>query len=236
MAGLLIDLSHPLVASATGAGVLVAVVDSGIYAAHPHVQGVQGGIALVAEGGDDSDYADRIGHGTAVAAAIREKAPAADLYAVRIFRESLSAPAEVLARAIGHAAEAGARLINLSLGTPRRDMGEVLRRAVAGASERGAVVVAAAADGETAMYPGSLSNSVGVDLDASCPRDAVRFGVGPETRFAASGLPRPIPGVPPARNLQGISFAVANVTGVLARVLQDRPDITGPASIADALR
>jgi hypothetical protein len=35
----------------------------------------------------------------------------------------------------------------------------------------------------------------------------------------ASGYPRPIPGVSPERNLKGISFAVANVTGVLARVM-----------------
>lgn len=35
----------------------------------------------------------------------------------------------------------------------------------------------------------------------------------------ASGYPRPIPGVPPERNLKGISFAVANVTGVLARAM-----------------
>ena len=31
----------------------------------------------------------------------------------------------------------------------------------------------------------------------------------------ASGYPRPIPGVAPERNLKGISFAVANTTGLL---------------------
>jgi hypothetical protein len=35
--------------------------------------------------------------------------------------------------------------------------------------------------------------------------------------YRASGYPRPIPGVPPERNLSGISFAVANVTDWLAR-------------------
>ena len=39
----------------------------------------------------------------------------------------------------------------------------------------------------------------------------------------AAGLPRPIPGVPPARNLHGASFAVANLTGFLARALESRP-------------
>jgi hypothetical protein len=39
--------------------------------------------------------------------------------------------------------------------------------------------------------------------------------------FRATGVPRPIPGVPPERNLKGLSFAVANVTGILARLLAD---------------
>ena len=33
----------------------------------------------------------------------------------------------------------------------------------------------------------------------------------------ASGYPRSVPGVPPAKNLHGISFAVANATGFVAR-------------------
>jgi len=38
--------------------------------------------------------------------------------------------------------------------------------------------------------------------------------------FRASGYPRPVPGVPPARNLHGISFAVANMTGFVARACE----------------
>ena len=41
-----------------------------------------------------------------------------------------------------------------------------------------------------------------------------------EVRVKASGFPRPIPGVPPERNLKGLSFAVANATGLLALTLQ----------------
>ena len=38
--------------------------------------------------------------------------------------------------------------------------------------------------------------------------------------MAAAPYPRPIPGVPVEGNLNGISFAVANVTGMLARVAE----------------
>ena len=55
----------------TGRGVCVAVVDSGVNATHPHVGGVAGGIAIDEHGVERADYLDRLGHGTAVTAAIR---------------------------------------------------------------------------------------------------------------------------------------------------------------------
>ena len=39
--------------------------------------------------------------------------------------------------------------------------------------------------------------------------------------FYASGFPRPLLGIPAARNLSGISFAVANMTGFVARACRD---------------
>ena len=39
-------------------------------------------------------------------------------------------------------------------------------------------------------------------------------------RLRASGYPRPIPGVPPERNLKGLSFAVANASGFLALAIE----------------
>ena len=41
-----------------------------------------------------------------------------------------------------------------------------------------------------------------------------------------SGLPRQIPGVPPARNLHGVSFAVANATAFAAKVMEGTTDRT----------
>jgi len=64
-----------------------------------------------------------------------------------------------------------------------------------------------------------------VQLDWTCPRDEFRVAnVEGVTVFRASGFPRPIPGVPPERNLTGISFAVANVTGFVARMLETASD------------
>ena len=74
----------------TGRGVRVAIVDSGVHASHPHVGQVAGGIAIDSEGVQHADFVDRLGHGTAVTAAIREKAGEAELFAVKVFDRALS--------------------------------------------------------------------------------------------------------------------------------------------------
>src|SRR5688572_3372383 len=66
--------------AATGRGVRIAVIDSGVFAAHPHVGGIAGGVSIALDGTEDSDFVDRLGHGTAVTAAIKEKAADAEIY------------------------------------------------------------------------------------------------------------------------------------------------------------
>jgi len=222
MSGVRLSVHDPPLAQRTGRGVRVAVVDSGIAAGHPHVGEVAGGIRIGRNGEEDDDWADRIGHGTAVAAAIREKAPGAEFLAIRVFERELATTADALALAIRRGAELGARLINLSLGTPNPAHLELLARAVHYAAEREALVVSAFELDGTVWLPGSLQGVMGVRLDWTMPREAIQVHQEPKGRVvvAASGYPRPIPGVDPERNLKGISFAVANVTGMLARVME----------------
>jgi subtilisin family serine protease len=212
-------LDDPPFVGRTGNGVIVAVLDSGIHAEHPHVVGIAGGISFSADVGDVSD---RIGHGTAVAAAIREKAPGVELLAVKIFDQRLATNADVLARAIEWSADNGAHLINLSLGTANPAHAERLTLAVDYAGERGSLVVSAFDANGTPLLPGSLPAVVGVIADWSIARDAIDAAprTGGVSTFSGSPYPRPIPGVAAERNLAGVSFAVANVTGFLARAIE----------------
>jgi subtilisin family serine protease len=208
-------------ADRTGAGVIVAVLDSGIHSGHPHVGEVRRGMNF-AGAREPADWVDRIGHGTAVAAAIREKSPGAEVVAVRVFDRQLATNVEVLAEAIVWSADAGAQLINLSLGTANFANADRLAAAVAHATLRGALVVSARESNDVEWLPGSLSGVVGVVADSTLERDMldVRRLAGETTVYAASPYPRPIPGVPRERNLSGVSFAVANVTGFLARAVE----------------
>ena len=220
----------------TGQGVAVAVIDSGVNPDHPHVHGVAGGVRIDLVGDASDDYVDRLGHGTAVFAAIQEKAPGADIFAVRVFEDRLRTSTRALVAAIDWAAERRIRVVNLSLGTLRGEHAGPLGEAVERLARAGGVVVAAAeADGQR-WWPGSLPSAVGVVMDARCPRERVKVrahgqggdtvdSLGSDWVVAASPYPMPIPGVPVEANLNGISFAVANVTGVLARRVEG---VSGP--------
>ena len=217
--------------------VSIAVVDSGVHIPHPHLPSVAGGVTLGVEGYESDDFVDRIGHGTAVAAAIHEKAPDAELWAVKVFERSLATSVPVLVRAIDWAIERRLRLVNMSLGTPNRlrapELGPVIERAF----EAGTVIISAHQHEGTIWYPGALPGVIGVIADIDQPRDQLGLVELPRgTAVVASPYPRPIAGVPVEQNLHGISFAVANATGGIARLMAEAGITRSADSIIDLLR
>jgi subtilisin family serine protease len=183
---------------------------------------VAGGIAITRDGREGEDYVDRIGHGTAVTAVIREKAPDAEIFAVKIFHHSLSTRILPLVHAIDWSVRNGMDVINLSLGTSNPAHEPVLRQAVQRVLAKGGLLIAAGAEAAVRWLPGSLPGVLPVELDWDCPREEYRTATLPDGRtlYRACGFPRPVPGIAPEHNLKGLSFAVANVTGLVARQIQ----------------
>ena len=211
----------------------VALLDSGVHGNHPHVGGVRGGASFLA-GTDADDFVDRVGHGTAVAAAIREKSPAVDLIAARIFDRQLATNVDVLVRAIRWAADEGAQLINLSLGTTNPAHAEKLAPAISYAAERA----------RSSSRRGSGTAQRGCRESRRCRRrgggcrpgsrrdrrDVDRRG----TYHFESGAVSPADSQRAARtDLSGVSFAVANVTGFLARATEALGDPFRAAGLGD---
>jgi subtilisin family serine protease len=210
--------------------VRIAVIDSGVHPDHPHIDAARllPGFAVARDGAvTENDTLDRLGHGTAVTAAIMEQAPAALCLPIRVFHDGLRTSARALVRAIDLAVEVPVDMINLSLGTVNPAHAPAFAAAVERAVEAGVLIVAAHdVDGQP-CYPGSLDGVLGVALDWNCSRDTydVRDGIA-----HASGHPRPIPGVEQRRNLYGVSFAVANVSGIVARDRLDDQAMPNPAT------
>jgi subtilisin family serine protease len=221
----------PFLSSFTGKGVRVAVIDSGVHSAHPHIGRIAGGVTIGPEG-DDPSYTDTIGHGTAVMAAIQEKAPDADYFAVRVFHSSLRTTVDILLRAIEWSIDNRMDVINLSLGTTNPAHRERFERALERARGQGAILVSAREADGVAALPGGLPGVISVDLDWDCPRDEFYCT---ELAVCASGYPRPAPGVPLRRNLHGVSFAVANVTGFVARACEGM-ELRSAEVVREALR
>ena len=213
-------------AGRTGRGVRVAVIDSGVNAVHPHIGGVAGGVTI---GGPNcrGDSTDLLGHGTAVMAAIKEKAPDAEYYAVRVFHSSLRTNVDALARAIEWSIERGVHVINLSLGTANPQHAERFAPLIERAASQGVILVSARDAGGLPALPGSMPGVIGVNLDWDCPREvyrAVETADGME--WYASGYPRSAPGIARERNVNGISFAVANFSGFVVRAIESLEDRT----------
>ena len=206
------------------------MIDSGVHASHPHVGAVEESVSLDPP---DGDAVDRLGHGTAVAAAIRDIAPGTTLVVGKIFDRSLATNAVALARGIDWAVERHARIINLSLGTPNEAHAAKLGASVSRATAAGAIVVSARESGGVVWLPGSIDGVASVVANSRLEREDLEVD---ERGFVAAPYPRPIPGVPRERNLSGVSFAVANVSGFLARLLEGREDLRGFNDVRGALR
>jgi hypothetical protein len=207
----------------SGEGIRIAVIDSGVHPDHPHIAAGQllAGVAISSHAlvaGEDADATlDRLGHGTAVTAAIQEKAPAALCLPVRVFHDRLQTTATALVAAIDWCIAARVDVINLSLGTVNAAHRPAFEAIAERALNAGILLVAAREANDRLCFPGSLPQAISVGLDWDCPREGYRMQAeGEERVFFASGHPRPIPGVPQRRNLYGISFAVANMTGFAA--------------------
>jgi hypothetical protein len=175
----------------------IAVIDSGVNPGHPHITRVDGGFPA-------DDFMDRLGHGTAVMAAIQEKAPDAEYFAVRIFDRELRTNIDALLAGLQWSIDNRMDIVNLSLGTSNPAHIEKFAPLI------GRVLIVSPAG----AYPGDLEGVIRVAPDPACLRNEYRFD---GRIYHASPYPRPMPGVPPERNLNGVSFAVANMTGLLAR-------------------
>lgn len=220
----------------SGTGVRVAVVDSGVNARHSHVRGVA--LALRACDGKRGevrwvkDSTDRIGHGTAVAAVIRQKAPLAEIISLKVFDDTLITRMRYVLAAIQWAAEQGVHVVNLSLGSDNPDHIPALQEAAERAIAGGTLLVASAEAGGEPTFPAALPGFIGVRTDPHC--DEWSYSVWPDEPlpFGACGYPRSLPDRPPSANFRGTSFAAAHMTGFIALLVEASGTTEG---VVDAL-
>jgi subtilisin family serine protease len=218
---------------ATGKGVKVAVLDSGIEAAHPAVGGLAGGVAIVAEDDAEDGFRvvenedeDQFGHGTACAGIIRSLAPQADIWSVRVLGEKLSGKGWILIEGIRWAIEHGMRVLNLSLSTGNVDYYGELHELADDAYFNDVVLVCAVNNVPGPSFPSLYSSVISVAAHEGADAETFLYNPNPPVEFGAPGIDIEVAwkGGKTVR-ATGNSFAAPHITGLVARLLSKHPEL-----------
>jgi subtilisin family serine protease len=224
----------------TGKGVKVAVIDSGIDATHPAVNGVQGYMAFEesSEGivYDAEPHEDSCGHGTACAGIIRSIAPDCELYSVKVLGKFAVGRGNIFAMGIRWAIENGMNVCNLSLGTTKKEYIIALHDLADLAYFSHVSLVTAANNFPVPSFP-SLYASV-ISVASHEKQDSHHFYYNPEppVEFGAPGIDVRVPWLGHQWfTVTGNSFAAPHISGIVARLLGKHPGLT-PFEVKTVLR
>jgi subtilisin family serine protease len=219
---------------ATGNGVRVAIIDSGIDASHPALDGcvdVEDGVMIrlgtdgeiVVESGA---HGDAFGHGTACASIIHKIAPDARITSVRVLGPMLGGRASVFLHGLAWAIENGYDVINLSLGTSKREWALPFHELCDRAYFRGSLIVTAANNVAETSFP-SLYASV-ASVACSMSRDPFDFYANPipPTEFLAPGIEVDVAWRQGGdRRVTGNSYAAPHIAGIVALIRSKHPEL-----------
>ncbi|NUW39761.1 S8 family serine peptidase [Nonomuraea rhodomycinica] len=231
----------------TGAGVKVAVLDSGVDATHPDLAGK---VAARADFTEEPDERDVVGHGTHVASTIagsgaasggryRGVAPDATLLDGKVCASRFCSDSAILA-GMQWAAEQGAQVVNLSLGRADTPEDDPLEQAVRTLTERYGTlfVVAAGNDGADRAVSSPASSDAALAVGAVDGADALAPFSNRGPRVGDGGLKPDItapgvditaargkdsPGTGPYVTMSGTSMATPHVAGTAALVAGAHP-------------
>jgi subtilisin family serine protease len=232
---------------ATGAGTLVAIVDTGVDGSHPDLAGFvrTDGWDFVDQDADPADAGDGLdddddgtvdeaaGHGTHIAGIVHAVAPDAEILPLRVLDSDGVGTVFHVARAVHWATDAGADAVNLSLGF--EGYSRVVEWAVQRARDAGTVVVASAGnDGRynTTHFPANLDGVMNVAAVKADDLKAPFSNFGPDVTLSAPGV-----GIISTylfhgyASWSGTSMAAPFIAGAAAIARE-----TSPASSADGVR
>jgi subtilisin family serine protease len=215
-----------------GTDVIVAVIDNGFDLMHPWLVNGFHSSGYDYFNGDDnvaSDSGIAESHGTFVCGQIRLVAPGCRLIPLKALGGNGVGNNFSIAKAIYHAIDSGAAVINLSLGTYEDSY--LLRTACATASAAGITLVAAAGNDSTflpiypAAYPGVISVSAVDTLDEIAGFS--NFGDSIDVCAPGVEMYSSLTGEYDWGTWSGTSFAAPLVSATCALVLALDPDMTG---------
>jgi len=225
-----------------GAGITVAVLDTGVSRTHAFLQGrlTTNGINLVGEGPPnplaeerhddvdndlDGDIDEGWGHGTAIASLIAVVAPSVRILPVRVIDDECNGSAFEYAFGIVLAVDAGADVLNLSLGS--QDHSSIIGKALDYAADRGVHIIAPGGNGGTRdlQFPARDSKVVAVAAVDNQLIAPTWTEFSSDIDFSAPGVEVYVATRDAYYSLSGTSFANAFVSAAVAAIRWARPTL-----------
>lgn len=216
---------------ATGAGVRVCVLDSGVDGGHPRIGGVDRAMAIAS--GDDGpvvvpvEPGDTAGHGTACAGIIRSLAPQVSISSMRVLGDAIGGTGRALIKGLEWAVEEGFDVVNMSLATTKPDFCLALYELADHAYFRRTTLVVSAHNMPIRSYPWPYASVISVASHDQPDPMLHYYNPAPPVEFYARGV-----GVPVAWTghgtirITGNSFAAPHVSGLCSLILSKHPWLT----------
>lgn len=218
---------------ATGAGLRVGIIDSGLEADHPALRGrVVQSVAVEMVDGEpklkENDTAgDLFGHGTACGGIILGLAPEVELVSIRVLGADLRGKGSAFVAGLEWAVEQGLRVCNLSLSSKSDALYPVFHELVDEAYFKGICLVSAANNVPAPSYPSLFSSVFSIAAHSEPDPERFYYNPNPPVEFGAWGVDVPIAWRDGGSTVAtGNSFAAPHIAGLVARILSKHPDLT----------
>jgi subtilisin len=216
----------------SGEGIKVCILDSGVEQGHPLVGDVSGAvvISLDEEGrpvADEDTEGDLCGHGTACAGIVRSIAPGVEIYSVRVLGAGFKGSGKILLAGLRWAIEQGYDVINMSLSTTKRELGDHLHELADTAYFRRTVLVAAAHNMPVDSFPWRFSSVISVGSHEEDDSLVYYANPDPPVEFFARGVDVDVAWLGGTTiRASGNSFATPCISGIASLILGKHPGLT----------
>ena len=217
---------------ATGAGVRVGIIDSGLENAHPRLRGRVAENVTV-EMTDDGprvvpdDPIDMFGHGTASGDIILSLAPDVELVSIRVLGADLRGKGTAFAAGLEWALEHDIQVCNLSLSSKSESLYPVFHDLADRAYFQSMALISAANNVPAPSYPSLFSSVFSVAAHAEPDPWRIYYNPAPPVEFGAWGVDVPIAWKDGGSTVAtGNSFAAPHVAGLVALILSKHPGLS----------
>jgi uncharacterized NAD-dependent epimerase/dehydratase family protein len=202
----------------------IAIIDSGIEVSHKRLKNCKiSGVAINEVNNKfiiSNEFEDKLGHGTGIAGIIHSIVPDAELVAVKIFHNELKTTEKMVCFAIDWCLKNGIEIVNLSLGLPSKCPSLELHELCVSCYSKNVIIIAAAYHTGIECYPAYFPEVIGVT--AGNAKNKFDFGYLPNSpvEFIAKGNAQRIANINNGfKIVDGTSFACANFTGIVGKIL-----------------